>query len=126
MYIYYKDCNAAYILHVLSHTESVSPMEFIEIFTYCSILLVARYASSLLKENKFWTQLLVDMINSYIHGKLLKLSLYPSATVQPFFSGSECIGIRISRKKKKNNQPKQPDNTYLHHVWLSYLKISVD
>lgn len=82
-------------------------MEFIEIFTYCGILLVARYAFSLLKENK-----LVDMIDSFLIciwdgarqntkaklRKLLKLSLYLSATVQPFFAGNQRIGIRVLRK----------------------------
>uniref|UniRef100_A0A8B9FYF1 Bromodomain and WD repeat-containing protein 1 n=1 Tax=Amazona collaria TaxID=241587 RepID=A0A8B9FYF1_9PSIT len=33
--------------------------------------------------------------------KLLKLSLYLSATVQPFFSGSERIEIRVLREKEK-------------------------
>lgn len=53
------------IYYVFYHVQKkVNRMEFIEIFTYCSVLLVARYVFSLLKENKLLTQLLVDMINS--------------------------------------------------------------
>lgn len=58
-----------YILHVYMfyHVQKkVSPMEFIEFFICCSVLLVAGYTFSLLKENELLTRLLVDVVNSCI------------------------------------------------------------
>ncbi|PKU31760.1 bromodomain and wd repeat-containing protein 1 [Limosa lapponica baueri] len=48
-----------------------------------------KYAFSLLKENKLWTQLLVDMINSCIHGTLLQENGNTRKTVRKRLYGSD-------------------------------------